>query len=165
MKHVNPARKPERDDVNTARVGPAVALMWVVLAIGYGVVTWMYGLTRLIAAPDLSRLRWPELVSIVLFPLGYASIALAALVCAVAALLRLRCYGEYRMDKLWLLGALLGTWSFPLPMLMPREMWPSISSFGLFTWFGITQLIGFLTLCVLVGLICLPFTREVRGSG
>ena len=101
MKHVNPARKSERvaAGADAARVGSSVAPMWTVLAIGYGVVTWKYGVQPLIEAYERSALHGWQLYDVAAFAMGYALIALAALVCAASALLRLRCYGEYRMDK------------------------------------------------------------------
>ena len=65
--------------------------------------------------------------------MSYALIALAALARAASALLRLRCCSEYRMDKLWLIAALLGTLSFPIPMLMPVDMKPRIGIYATFS--------------------------------
>ena len=78
---------------NTAPVGPAVALMWTVLAIGYGVVTWKYGVQPLIEAYERSALHGWHLYDVAAFAVSYALIALAALARAASALLRLRCCG------------------------------------------------------------------------
>ena len=82
--------------------------------------------------------------------------------CAAAALLRLRCYGEYRMDKLWLIAALLGTLSFPIPMLMPADMKPRIDIYATFSWYGLAVIVEILALRFLIGVIWLPFMREAR---
>ena len=73
------------------------------------------------------------LYDVAAFAVSYALIAPAALACAASALLRLRCCGEYRMDKLWLIAALLGTLSFPIPMLMPADMKPRIGIYATFS--------------------------------
>jgi len=164
MKHVNAARTSEQAAarVNTARVGPAVALMWTVLAIAYAAVSWIYGARPLIEAYERSALRGWQLYDVAEFAVGYAFIALATLSCAVAAALRLPCYGAYRMDKLWLLAALVGTLSFPIPMLMPDDMKARIGMSSAFSWFGLTHLVEILALLFLLGIISLPFSREAR---
>ena len=147
---------------NTAPVGSAVALLWTVLAIGYGVVTWKYGVQPVIEAYERSALHGRQLYDVAAFAVSYALIALAALACAVAALLRVRCYGEYRRDKLWLIAALLGTLSFPIPMLMPADMKPRIGIYATFSWYGLAVIVGILALMFLIGVTWLPFMREAR---
>ena len=97
--------------------------------------------------------------------MGYAFIALATLACATAAVLRLPCYGEYRMDKMWLVAALSGSLSFPIPMLMPAELKPRIGIFATFSWYGQAVIVGLLALMLLLGLIWLPLSREARDNG
>ena len=74
----------------------------------------------------------------------------------------LRCYGEYRMDKLWLIAALLGTLSFPIPMPMPADMKPRIGIYATFSWYGLAVNVGIMALMFLIGVIWLPFMREAR---
>ena len=166
MKHVNPARKSEAvaATANQARVGPAIALIWTALAIAYAIVAWIYGVRPLMEAYERSALRGWRYFDVAAFAVGYASIVLATLACAVSALLRLRCYGEYRMDKLWLIAALLGTFSFPIPMLMPADMKPRIGIYATFSGYGLAVIVGIFALMFLVGLICLPFMRQARDG-
>ena len=167
MKHVNPARKSEQDaaKANTARVGWSVAIMWTTLAIAYAAVSWIYGVRPFIEAYEHSALRGWQLYDVAEFAVGYALIALATLTCAVAAALRLPCYGTNRMDKMWLIAAPLGTLVFPIPMLMPADMKPRIGMSATFSWYGLTNLVEILALLFLLGLICLPFMREARDGG
>ncbi len=166
MEHVNAPRKSDRalSPANAPRVGPAVALTWTVLAIAYVAASWIYGVRPLIEVYQRSALHGWQLYDVAVFAVGYAFIALATLVCAVSALLRLRCYGEYRMDKLWLIAALLGTLSFPIPMLMPADMKPRIGMYATFSWYGLATIVGILALMFLIGLICVPFIREARDG-
>ena len=164
MRHDNPARKSERAiaKANTARVGWPVALLWAGLATVYAAVSWICGVRPLIEAYERSALRGWQLYDVAAFAAGYALIALATLACAVAAALRLPCYGESRMDKLWLIAALPGTLSFPIPMLMPADMKPRIGISSTFSWYGLTGVIEVLAMLFLLGLICVPFMREAR---
>jgi len=167
MKHVNPARKSEQAAAraNTARVGWSVALMWTALAIAYAAVSWIYGARPFIEAYERSALRRQQLSDIAEFAAGYALIALAALACAVAAALRRHCYREYRMDKLWLLFALVGTLDFPIAMLMPEDMQTGMGAgVTYFSWYSLAKVVEFLAFGGLLGLICLPFSREARDG-
>lgn len=165
MKHVNPARKSEQDAAraSTPRVGWSVALMWLALAIPYAAVSWIYGARPFIEAYAHSAFRRQHLWDIAEFAAGYALIALAALTCAVAAARRLRCNAEYRMDKMWLLAAVVGTLGFPITMLMPDEMRIGVGvGSTIFSWHFLAKAVEILALMFLLGLICLPFTREAR---
>ena len=86
-KYVNPARKSERvaAGADAARVGSSMAPMWTVLAIGYGVVTWKYRVQPLIEAYERSALQGWHWYDVAAFAVGYALIALAALVCGGGA--------------------------------------------------------------------------------
>ncbi len=128
MKPVNPVRKSEQDAAraNKARVGWSVALMWTALAIPHATVSWICGARPLIEAHERLALRGWQLYDVAEFAVGDALIALATLTCAVAAALRLPCYGTNRMDKMWLIAAPLGTLVFPMPMMMPADMKPRI---------------------------------------
>ena len=68
------------------------------------------------------------------------------------------------MDKLWLIAALPGTLSFPIPMLMPADMKPRIGISSTFSWYGLTGVIEVLAMLFLLGLICVPFMREARDG-
>jgi len=167
MKDVNPARKSEQAAARSSpvRVGPAVALMWTALAIPYAAVSWIYGVRPFVEGYAHLAFSRQHLWDIAEFAAGYALIALAALTCAAAAARRLRCYGEYRMDKMWLLAALVGTLGFPITMLMPDEMRIGVGvGSTIFSWHFLAKAVEILASMFLLGLICLPFTREARDG-
>lgn len=167
MRHDNPARRSKYAvaPASTARVGWPVALLWTALAIPYAAISWIYGVQPFIDAYEHSTFRRQHLWDIAEFAAGYALIALAALTCAVAAARRLRCYGEYRMDKLWGLFALVGTLGFPITMLMTDDMRVGVGvGSTIFSWHFLAKCVEILAFFGLVGLICVPFNREARDG-
>ena len=138
-----------------------MALIWCVVAIVYGWLAWYYGLREAMFSDTGERHYVTE---VTIFAIGFGLVAAAALACAFGALLNRWYYSEYRMDKLWMIAALLATLSFPVPLLLPDSMKPRLGFANTFSWFGLSEVVQMLALCFLAAVLTVPLMKREKDG-
>ena len=98
------------------------------------------------------------------FAIGFGLVAAGALACAFSVLLNRWYYREYRMDKLWMIAALLATLSFPVPLLMPDTMKVRVGPERTFSWFGLSEVVQVLSLMFLAAVIFVPLQKRDKDG-
>ena len=148
-----------------ARKGVALALLWGVVAIGYGGLAWYYGLRQALITYSSATFDHHYFWDVGTFALGFGLVAVGALACSFGALANRWYYREFHMDKIWMIAALLATVSFAAPLLMTESMKPRLGVAKMFSWYGAAEVVQVIALMFLLAVFAVPFQkRESNGA-